>query len=125
MIWNPRHAPTALVLMLISFFDYKLYDKIYLGTYHALWHGIIILSPFAYFYYLGKHKRSITVNKTITIKHVPVHDPINQVQRPNKDRIEGSKTKKINQQEPYARHCGFDVRDAKTIDYTVVNEEEE
>jgi len=122
VIWNPRHAPTALLLMLASALDCKLYDRVYLGTYNTFLHLAIILAPFMYFYYLGKHKRNITVNKTITIKHVPVvHDPINQVQRPNKDRIEEPRFKKINQQEPFARQAGDEVRNAKTIDYVEID----
>jgi hypothetical protein len=115
VIWNPQHAPTALVLMLISALDVKLYDKLNLGTYHALWHGIIILSPFAYFYYLGKHKRNITVNKTITIKQQPT-EPIPQP-RPYRPQVEPAERRKdIN---PPAEF--YEVRNAKTIDYIEID----
>lgn len=120
MIWNPRYAPTALVLMLLSALDCKLYDKIYLGKYNALWHLIVILAPFFYFYYLGKHKRNITVNKTIVIKQTPIiTEPIPQPQY--QPQVEAAERRKdINPPEPYATQTGEDVRNAKTVDYTVV-----
>jgi hypothetical protein len=119
VIWNPRYAPVALGLMLASALDCKLYDKIYLGTYHALWHGIIILSPFAYFYYLGKHKRNITVNKTITIKQQPTEHIPQPRYRPQ---VEGpEKRKDISPPEFYARQASDEVRNAKTIDYIEID----
>jgi len=109
--------------MLISFFDYKLYDKIYLGTYHALWHGIIILSPFAYFYYLGKHKRNITVNKTIVIKQQPIiTEPIPQP-RPYQPQIKNTDNnrKEINQPEFWSKQSGDEFRNAKKVNFKEVD----
>jgi hypothetical protein len=119
VIWNPRYAPTALVLMLLSALDCKLYDKIYLGRCNALWHLIVILAPFFYFYYLGKHKRNITVNKTITIKQQPT-EPIPQP-RYQPQIEEPEKRKDINPPEFYARQANDEVRNAKTIDYIEID----
>jgi hypothetical protein len=114
--------------MLISALDCKLYDKIYLGKYNDWIHLIIIISPFVYFYYIGKHHKNIVVNKTITV-NMPqkIVQPIPQP-RPYQPQVrepQAPSFKKINQPEFYARHGGFDVRDAKTIDYTVVEPKEE
>lgn len=124
VIWNPRHAPTALALMLASALDVKLYDKIYLGKYNDWIHLAVILAPFVYFYYIGKHRKDIIVNKTIVIKEKPVHDPIKNPINVNKQRVNPHMWKKeISQPEFYARQAGDEVRNAKTIDYVEVDSE--
>ena len=112
-MWNPHHAPVALGLMLASFLDYKLYDRLYLGKYSNWLHLVIVLSPFIYFYYLGKHKRTIVVNKTITVNIPPKVVPTIQPLRQPRPQVSERLRKNINPPEPYTRHMGDDIRNAK------------
>jgi len=123
VIWNPKHAPTALILMLLSALDCKLYDRVYLGTYNTLLHLAIILAPFIYFYRLGKHKRNIVVNKTIVIKERPiVSDPIQPPINFDKHQVNEPIWKRpINQPESYKRHMSDEFKDAKEVDFKEVD----
>jgi len=121
VLWNPHHAPVALGLMLASALDCKLYDRIYLGKFNNWLHLIIIFSPFIYFYYLGKHKRQIVVNKTITVNIPPkVVQPV-QPLRPYRPQVNEKPRQNINPPEFYSRQAGEDVRNAKVIDYVEID----
>jgi len=117
VLWHPHHAPTALTVMLASFLDAKYGGEFYFGQYSDLIHLSILLSPFIYFYRIGKTKYVV---KEIIIKERPiVSNPIKPPVRFDKQQIKEFifRKKRINQPESYTRHMGDEFKDAKEVNY--------